>query len=144
MNSRLVYLLLFSGLSVRLSLNNLGQFENFLNEKKYGFDIKLIVADPSQEESLYSLKTCLDDIGGGGLEDLIVIFGDNIFSFDLMDFVEAQRRHPQRSMVAVYEDSLMDMSKPSQYGLVNLKKDLKVIRRERDHYQKLVKKHNLL
>jgi uncharacterized coiled-coil DUF342 family protein len=28
--------------------------------------------------------------------------------------------------------------------IVNLKKDLKVIRRERDHYQKLVKKHNLL
>ncbi|MFX1322417.1 MAG: hypothetical protein ACFFAQ_12330 [Promethearchaeota archaeon] len=28
--------------------------------------------------------------------------------------------------------------------IVNLKKDLKVIRRERDHYQKLVQKHNLL
>jgi chromosome segregation ATPase len=28
--------------------------------------------------------------------------------------------------------------------IVNLKKDLKVVRRERDHYQKLVKKHNLL
>jgi len=28
--------------------------------------------------------------------------------------------------------------------IIDLKKEVKVLRRERDHYQKLVKKHNLL
>jgi glucose-1-phosphate thymidylyltransferase len=58
-------------------------------------------------------------------DDILVIGGDNLFEFDLKDFVEFAKQHKPDSSFAVFD--IGDAQKARQYGVVKLDGSNKVI-----------------
>ncbi|MCB9800495.1 MAG: nucleotidyltransferase family protein [Candidatus Omnitrophica bacterium] len=60
-----------------------------------------------------------------GVEDMMVIAGDNLFDFDLVQFVSFARSKRPHPLIAVYDVKDLELAK--QYGLVVLDEDRKVL-----------------
>ncbi|MCM8775960.1 MAG: nucleotidyltransferase family protein [Candidatus Omnitrophica bacterium] len=99
-------------------------FEKWSAAVQYPWPIRVVDDQTTTNENrlgaigdlYFVLKT-----GGVGAEDLLVIAGDNLFGFDLQDFVaRAEKRRPHAA-IAVYD--VMDRELAKQYGLVQFNKD---------------------
>ncbi|NJE05686.1 NDP-sugar synthase [Thermococcus sp. M36] len=85
--------------------------------EKYG--VGLIVEDTLHEEeklgTVGALKRAVDELG---LDDYLVIAGDNLFSFSLRDFLDS---YDGRTLIAVYDIGDLELAK--RYGVVVLEGD---------------------
>ena len=85
--------------------------------EKYG--VGLIVEDTLHEEeklgTVGALKRAVDELG---LDDYLVIAGDNLFSFSLRDFLDS---YDGRALIAVYDVGDLELAK--RYGVVVLEGD---------------------
>ncbi|NJE11153.1 sugar phosphate nucleotidyltransferase [Thermococcus sp. MAR1] len=81
--------------------------------------IKLIVEDTLHESeklgTIGAMKRAVEELG---LDDYLVIAGDNLFSFSLREFLEA---YDGKTLIAVYDVGDMELAK--RYGVVVLEGD---------------------
>jgi len=85
-------------------------FREFLKYENINFPLEVIV-----EEAMLGTDAALNDFFNThdfSKEGVLVIAGDGIFSFDLRDFVGYYKKHPQRSLVALYDVKDKEKAKP--------------------------------
>ena len=96
-----------------------GHFSNWAKKVRYPWPVEVI------DDQTTSNETRLGAIGDlayalkekkVGEEDLLVIAGDNLFTFDLVEFVGAARLKGPYAAIAVYDVKDRELAK--QYGLV--------------------------
>jgi glucose-1-phosphate thymidylyltransferase len=95
------------------------QFNDWIKGSGDSLSISLIV-EPAMKEgeklgSIGALQYCIDQKGID--EDLLVINGDNVFTFDLKDFISFSRT--MDSMVLTIFDT-KDLNEAAKYGVVQL------------------------
>jgi len=87
-------------------------FESYAEDK----GVELLVEDTLHEEeklgTIGALKLAIDELG---LDDYLVIAGDNLFSFELDEFLN---RYDGRTLIAVYDVGDFELAK--RYGVVIL------------------------
>ncbi len=96
-----------------------GHFEKWAANVKYPWPVDIINDRTTSNENrlgaigdlAYALKQ--KNIGS---EDLLVLAGDNLFTFDLVDFVKKAQSHRPAGAIAVYDVKDRELAK--QYGLV--------------------------
>ncbi len=102
------------GLDAYISTNRFfeAHFRHYAD--KYG--VGLVVEDTLHEKeklgTIGALKNALDELG---LDDYLVIAGDNLFSFSLRDFLNS---YDGRTLIAVYDVGDLELAK--RYGVVVL------------------------
>jgi len=105
------------GLETYISTNRFFEAHFRPYAKENGVD--LIVEDTLHEEeklgTIGAMKKALDELG---LDDYLVIAGDNLFSFSLTDFL---RVYDGRTLIAVYDVGDIELAK--RYGVVVLEGD---------------------
>lgn len=85
--------------------------------KEYG--VELIIEDTfHEEEKLGTIGAIRNAIEEVGLDDYLVIAGDNLFSFSLKDFLS---RFSDKTLIAVYDVGDFELAK--RYGVVVLEGD---------------------
>ncbi|NJE03859.1 sugar phosphate nucleotidyltransferase [Thermococcus sp. MV11] len=105
------------GLETYISTNRFfeAHFRPYAEER----GIELIVEDTLHEEeklgTIGAMKKAVDELG---LDDYLVIAGDNLFSFSLADFLRA---YDGRTLIAVYDVGDLNLAK--RYGVVVLEGD---------------------
>ncbi len=113
------------GLDTYISTNRFFEAHFRPYAKRYG--VGLIVEDTLHEEeklgTVGALKRALNELGS---DDYLVIAGDNIFSFDLRDFLNRYKGTP---LIAVYDVGDPELAR--RYGVVVLKKGVVVNFREK-------------
>ena len=101
-------------LPVYISTNRF--FESHFRGIAEEYGIELIVEDTLHEEeklgTIGAMKKALDELG---LDDYMVIAGDNLFSFSLKDFLS---RFSDKTLIAVYDVGDLELAK--RYGVVVL------------------------
>ncbi|QDA30592.1 NDP-sugar synthase [Thermococcus indicus] len=105
------------GLETYISTNRF--FEAHFRPYAEGRGVELIVEDTLHEEeklgTIGAMKKAVDELG---LDDYLVIAGDNLFSFSLADFLRA---YDGRTLIAVYDVGDLNLAK--RYGVVVLEGD---------------------
>ncbi|MDV3104103.1 NDP-sugar synthase [Thermococcus waiotapuensis] len=105
------------GLEAYISTNRFFEAHFKSYAEKYG--VGLIVEDTLHEEeklgTIGAMKKALDELG---LDDYLVIAGDNLFSFSLSDFLRA---YDGKTLIAVYDVGDLELAK--RYGVVVLEGD---------------------
>ncbi len=113
------------GLETYISTNRFFEAHFRPYAEKYG--VGLIVEDTLHEEeklgTIGAMKKALDELG---LDDYLVIAGDNLFSFSLFDFLRA---YDGKTLIAVYDIGDPELAK--RYGVVVLEGDRVVSFREK-------------
>ena len=103
-------------------------FQNFLDRyrKNSKLKIELIIEDTlSEEEKLGSIGALGLIIESKALyDDLMIIGADNIFSFELSDFID-YFEEKNASVIAVYDVKNLEMAK--KYGIVKVDENNKII-----------------
>ncbi|WP_148883767.1 sugar phosphate nucleotidyltransferase [Thermococcus aciditolerans] len=105
------------GLETYISTNRFfeAHFRPYAEER----GVELIVEDTLHEEeklgTIGAMKKAVDELG---LDDYLVIAGDNLFSFSLTDFLRA---YDGRTLIAVYDVGDLELAK--RYGVVVLEGD---------------------
>ncbi|AFL95045.1 sugar-phosphate nucleotidyltransferase 2 [Thermococcus cleftensis] len=105
------------GLETYISTNRFfeAHFRPYAEER----GVELIVEDTLHEEeklgTIGAMKKAVDELG---LDDYLVIAGDNLFSFSLEDFLRA---YDGRTLIAVYDVGDLNLAK--RYGVVVLEGD---------------------
>ncbi len=85
--------------------------------EKYG--VELIVEDTlHEEEKLGTIGAMRKAVAELGLDDYLVIAGDNLFSFSLEEFLE---RYSEETLIAVYDVGDLELAR--RYGVVVLEGD---------------------
>ncbi len=106
-----------TGLETYISTNRF--FESRFKPFAERWGAKLIVEDTLHEEeklgTIGALKKIVDEVG---LDDYLIIAGDNLFSFSLSDFLRAYHGKP---LIAVYDVGDPQLAK--RYGVVVLEGD---------------------
>lgn len=96
-----------------------GHFESWAKNAVYPWQIEVI------DDKTVSNETRLGAIGdlayalkqkNVGNEDLLILAGDNLFTFDLAEFVKKAQSHRPAGSIAVYD--VKDKQLAKQYGLV--------------------------
>ncbi|WP_297510758.1 NDP-sugar synthase [Thermococcus sp.] len=94
-------------------------FETHFRPYAERYDVGLIVEDTLHEEeklgTIGAMKKAVDELG---LDDYLVIAGDNLFSFSLRDFLG---RYRGETLIAVYDVGDPELAK--RYGVVVLEGD---------------------
>ena len=105
------------GLETYISTNRF--FEAHFRPYAERYGVGLVVEDTLHEEeklgTVGALKKAVDELG---LDDYLVIAGDNIFSFDLRDFLNCYNGTP---LIAVYDVGDPELAR--RYGVVVLEGD---------------------
>ncbi|WP_297437872.1 NDP-sugar synthase [Thermococcus sp.] len=105
------------GLETHISTNRF--FEAHFRPYADRYGVGLVVEDTLHEEeklgTVGALKRAVDELG---LDDYLVIAGDNIFSFDLQDFLKHYNGNP---LIAVYDVGDPELAR--RYGVVVLDGD---------------------
>ncbi|WP_010480017.1 sugar phosphate nucleotidyltransferase [Thermococcus zilligii] len=105
------------GLEAYISTNRFFEAHFRPYAEKYG--IGLIVEDTlHEEEKLGTMGAMKRAVDGLGLDDYLVIAGDNLFSFSLSDFLRA---YDGKTLIAVYDVGDLELAK--RYGVVILEGD---------------------
>ena len=108
------------GLETYISTNRFFETHFKPYAKKHG--VGLIVEDTLHEDeklgTIGAMKKAVDELG---IDDYLVIAGDNLFSFRLSDFLRA---YDGRTLIAVYDVGDLELAK--RYGVVVLGGDLVV------------------
>ena len=102
-------------------------FEDWKNSGNYSLDIEVI------NDKTKSNKTRLGAIGDINLvleekdvkEDLFITGSDNLFEFDLGEFVEFARERRPASSIALFD--VKDKTMAKKYGICSLDRELRVI-----------------
>ncbi|BAD85900.1 sugar-phosphate nucleotydyltransferase [Thermococcus kodakarensis KOD1] len=106
-----------TGLETYISTNRF--FESRFRPFAEKWGVKLIVEDTLHEEeklgTIGALKKIIEEIG---LDDYLIIAGDNLFSFSLQDFL---KRYDEKPLIAVYDVGNPELAK--RYGVVLLEGD---------------------
>ena len=110
------------GYPIYVSTNK--RFEEDFKRWAEGKDVELIVEHTTREEEKLGAVRALAEVAKAFDDDLLVIAGDNLFSFDLKDFVEEFRRRG-RSVVALYDVGDIELAK--RYGVAEVE-DGRVVR----------------
>ncbi len=101
-------------LKVYISTNRF--FEHHFRPYAEEHGVELIVEDTLHEEeklgTIGAMQRAVEELG---LDDYLVIAGDNLFSFSLKDFLE---RYDGKTLIAVYDVGDFDLAK--RYGVVVL------------------------
>jgi len=104
-------------LPVYISTNRF--FESHFRPVAEEYGVELIVEDTLHEEeklgTIGAMKKAVDELG---LDDYLVIAGDNLFSFSLEDFLA---RYSGETLIAVYDVGDLELAK--RYGVVVLEGD---------------------
>jgi glucose-1-phosphate thymidylyltransferase len=104
-----------------------GHFEEWTKKVKYPWPVEVVDDRTTSNETrlgaIGDLAYCLKQ-KKVGIEDILVIAGDNLFSFDLVQFVETGRAK-KHAAIAVYDVKDKELAK--QYGLVRPDADGKVL-----------------
>ncbi|MBO8175068.1 MAG: NDP-sugar synthase [Thermococcus sp.] len=104
-------------LDVYVSTNRF--FAKYFEEWSKGKDVVLLVEDTlHEEEKLGTIGALQEAINKLGLDDYLVIAGDNLFSFSLRDFLE---KYGGKTLIAVYDVGDFELAK--RYGVVLLEGD---------------------
>ncbi|NPA48100.1 MAG: NDP-sugar synthase [Thermococci archaeon] len=112
-------------LPVYISTNRF--FEDKLRPVADQYDVKLIVEDTLHEgEKLGTIGAMRNAVGELGLDDYLVVAGDNLFSFSLKDFLS---RFSGETLIAVYDVGDKELAR--RYGVVTLEGDRVVTFREK-------------
>ncbi|ASJ01320.1 sugar phosphate nucleotidyltransferase [Thermococcus gorgonarius] len=105
------------GLETYISTNRFFEMHFRPYAEKYG--VGLIVEETLHEEeklgTIGAMKRAVDELG---LDDYLVIAGDNLFSFSLRDFLRA---YDGKTLIAVYDIGDLELAK--RYGVVVLEED---------------------
>ncbi|MBP1911706.1 sugar phosphate nucleotidyltransferase [Thermococcus stetteri] len=106
-----------TGLEIYISTNRF--FESRFKPFAEKWGVKLIVEDTLHEEeklgTIGALKKIIEEVG---LDDYLIIAGDNLFSFHLTDFL---RKYDGKPLIAVYDVGDPELAK--RYGVVLLEGD---------------------
>ena len=62
------------------------------------------------------------------------------FRFLILDYHSESRRYKQLNLIDSHHKNMQKL----EQKVIDLKKEIKVLRRERDHYKEIIKEHNLL
>src|SRR6056297_3674783 len=99
-----------------------GEFESHFAER--GTDkIRMSVEDTSDEDEKFGVVGALAqlvDREGLGEEDLLVIAGDNLFGFDISEFIEHFKSYDDPTLAAY---DVGDLEKAKSYGLIDVEGD---------------------
>jgi len=130
-NKRIIDYILEKALELKLpvyiSTNKL--FENHFLAVAKEYSVELIVENTlREEEKLGTIGAMREAVEQLGLDEYLVIAGDNVFSFSLLEFLERFRSHG-RTQIAVYD--VGDRRLASRYGVVTLEGDRVVEFREK-------------
>ncbi|NJE62122.1 NDP-sugar synthase [Thermococcus sp. 21S7] len=105
------------GLETYISTNRFFEAHFRRYAEKYG--VGLIVEETLHEEeklgTIGALKKAIDELG---LDDYLVIAGDNLFSFSLREFLDS---YDGKTLIAVYDVGDLELAK--RYGVVVLEGD---------------------
>ncbi len=105
------------GLDTYISTNRF--FEGHFKPYAEKYDIGLVVEDTLHEEeklgTIGAMKKAVEELG---LDDYLVVAGDNLFSFSLKDFLD---RYDGNTLIAVYDVGDLELAK--RYGVVVLEGD---------------------
>ena len=105
------------GLEVYVSTNRF--FAKYFEEWSRDKDVELLVEDTfREEEKLGTIGALQEAISRLGLDDYLVIAGDNLFSFSLKDFLD---KYNGKTLIAVYDVGDFELAK--RYGVVLLEGD---------------------
>ncbi len=105
------------GLDTYISTNRF--FEAHFRPYAERYGVGLIVEDTlHEEEKLGTVGAMKRAVEGLGLDDYLIIAGDNLFSFSLPDFLRA---YDGRTLIAVYDVGDLELAK--RYGVVVLEGD---------------------
>lgn len=101
-------------LNVYVSTNRF--FAKYFEEWGKNKDIELLIEDTlHEEEKLGTIGALNEALEKLGLDDYLVIAGDNLFSFSLRDFLD---RYDGKTLIAVYDIGDFELAK--RYGVVLL------------------------
>lgn len=92
------------------------KFKEFLKKEKYNFTLELIVEDSDSEENKLGTERALNEVLKNKItsKEILVIAGDNIFSFEIYSLYTYFKKYPKRSIVALYD--IKDLEKAKKYG----------------------------
>ncbi len=97
-------------------------FRDFIRDSNTNLPLELIVEDTASEGQklgcLGALTQIQEQINAPSESGILVVGGDNIFSLDMLNFVNYQQQHPKRSLVALYD--IGDLEKAKLYGVAKL------------------------
>ena len=96
-------------------------FRNFIDDKKPSFPIELAVESSTSESDKLGSMGALNEIKKSRTGDALVIGGDNLFSLDIVDFVDFYDRNNERSLVALFD--IKDRKLSRLYGVAELEQD---------------------
>lgn len=99
------------------------EFEEWLENNKFKTDVKIAVEETRNEkEKLGCIKPLQQIIKNENIgDDLLILGGDNLFSFEIEEFVREADGNP---LIALYD--LKDFSKATKYGVLTIDKKKKV------------------
>ncbi len=103
------------GFPIYISTNK--RFEDDFKRWATDKDVKLIVEETMKEEEKLGAVRALAMVAETLNDELLVIAGDNIFSFDLTEFVK-RYEELRRPLVALYDVGDLDLAK--RYGVVEM------------------------
>lgn len=104
-------------LDVYVSTNRF--FAKYFEEWSRDKNMRLLIEDTlHEEEKLGTIGALQEAVNKLGLDDYLVIAGDNLFSFSLRDFLD---RYEGKTLIAVYDVGDFELAK--RYGVVLLEGD---------------------
>jgi len=93
-------------------------FQNWLNSKNFSKKIKIAVENTTDEkEKLGTIGALNFLIEKEDLDDCLIVGGDNLFDFEISDFIEYYMK-VKKPVVAVYD--IKDLERAKNFGIVNL------------------------
>ncbi len=93
------------------------RFESDFAEWARDKDVELVVEQTTREEEKLGAVKALAEVAKSCDEDMLVIAGDNVFSFDLVDFVRYYER-TRKPLTALYDVGDLELAK--RYGVAEL------------------------
>jgi NDP-sugar pyrophosphorylase family protein len=98
-------------------------FKKFLEFEKFSFPLKLIIEDSVSDANKPGVIRAYYQVFQEYLKDseeIMIIPGDNVFSFNLYDLFVYYQKHTKRSVIGLYDTH--DLIKARAYGCAELEK----------------------
>ncbi len=93
------------------------RFEKDFKEWAKDKDVELVIEHTTREEEKLGAVRALSEVSKNCNEDLLVIAGDNVFSFDLKEFIDYYKKYG-KPLTALYDIGDLDLAK--RYGVAEL------------------------
>ena len=103
------------------------KFEDWFKGCRAPFEVTLINdGSTSNETRLGAIKDIEMAVSTGGIEgDLLVIAGDNLFDFELKDFLDFSKKNPGKVVVALQD--IRDLKAASRFGVAKVDSRSKIV-----------------